>query len=119
MQPSIATRLAALAIAALAGGTAATPSLAAATAAAGPGDGCAGTPPTISRVVADPYAEIRAHLDSEYLRDLASDWYPAVVIQVFDPGSPAFIRARLDSEYLRGISADWYPELLACAGPVD
>ena len=70
-----------------------------------------------AQVLTDPGAGIRSRLDSEYLREIASSWYPAVIVVVPDPGSPAFIRSRLDSEYLHGLAADWYPELVACANP--
>ncbi len=117
MRTPTAPRLAALAIAALAALPAAVPAAAAApgSTAATLDTGC-GQPATVDIVLSDPGAGIRGQLQSEYLRGIAGDWYPTVIVRVFDVGSPAFILSRLDSEYLRGISSDWYPELLACAG---
>jgi hypothetical protein len=116
--PRSTLRLAAATIAVLALAAPAAPAFAAGdVAAVSDSAACPVAAPT-TIILSDPGALIRSRLDSEYLRDIASDWYPAVVVEIPDPASPAFILARLDSEYLRGIASTWYPELLACARPV-
>lgn len=74
-------------------------------------------PPTLSievaiRVPATPVdgAAILARLDSEYLREIAADWYPVAPSMAHGEGPGLRVDpGLLHSEYLREISADWNP----------